>query len=66
MEDFNCNNCGHSLEWEDTIDIEGGIQEGYIVESQTWYCPYCHKNYVIEQKAYFTENDIDIIGINEA
>ena len=65
MEDFNCNNCGHSLEWEDTIDIEGGIQEGYIVESQTWYCPCCHKNYAIERKAYFTENDIDIIGIRE-
>lgn len=64
-DDFNCKNCGSSLEWVDTIDTEGGIQEGYIIENQIWHCPSCHKDYVIEQKAYFTEDDVDIVSITE-
>ena len=53
------------MEWIDTIDTEGGIQEGYIIENQVWHCLGCHKDYVIEQKVYFTENDVDIISITE-
>lgn len=64
-DDFSCKNCGSLLEWIDTIDTEGGIQEGYIIENQVWHCPGCHKDYVIEQKVYFTENDVDIISITE-
>lgn len=64
-EDFNCKNCGHPLDWIDTIDTEGGIQEGYIIENQVWTCHCCQKDYVITQKANFNENDVDITNISE-
>lgn len=64
-DDFNCKNCGHPLDWTDTVDTEGGIQEGYIIERQVWHCHCCNKDYAIEQRADFTENDVDIINITE-
>lgn len=60
-----CKHCHNELEWEDTFDTEGGIQEGYLIERQVWTCPNCHKDYIIEQKATFLENDIDIIYFEE-
>ena len=65
-EDFICKNCGHQLDWEDTIDTEGGINEGYIIERQLWCCSNCNKNYIIEQKADIGEGDINIIYYEEA
>ena len=65
-EDFICKNCGHQLDWEDTIDIEGGINEGYIIERQIWGCEKCDTSYVVEKRAYIKENDIDIIYFRES
>lgn len=41
-----CKHCHNELEWEDTFDTEGGIQEGYLIERQVWTCPNCHKDYI--------------------
>lgn len=65
-EDFNCRNCGHPLDHEDTMDTEGGINEGYIIERQLWCCPNCQKDYIIEQRADIGEGDVDIIYCEEA
>lgn len=65
-EDFNCKNCGQPLEWVDTVDTEGGINEGYIIEHQAWTCPNCQKDYAITQQANFNESDVDITEITEA
>ena len=65
-EDFNCRECGQPLEWEDTMDTSGGINEGYISERQLWTCNHCQKDYIIEQKVCLTDNDVDIIDFEEA
>ncbi len=65
-EDFNCKNCGHPLDHEDTMNTDGGINEGYIIERQLWCCSNCNKDYIIEQKIDISENDVDIIYYKEA
>lgn len=65
-EDFNCKKCGQPLDHEDTMDTEGGINEGYIIERQLWCCSHCHKDYVITQRADINEGDVDITNFQEA
>ena len=65
-EDFNCRKCGHPLDWVDTIDTEGGINEGYIIERQEWVCHCCNQSYIIEQRADIGEGDVDITDFQES
>lgn len=65
-EDFSCKNCGCQLDCVDTLDTEGGINEGYIIERQEWVCPECNKSYVITQRADIGEGDIDITDFEES
>lgn len=44
---FLCKLCGDPLEWEDTIDTEGGIEDKWYLERQLWVCKRCQKDYVI-------------------
>lgn len=65
-EDFNCKSCGQPLDCVDTIDTEGGINEGYIIERQEWVCEHCQKSYVITQRADIGEGDVDITDFEES
>ena len=64
--ELNCKKCGSPLEWADTIRNFGGIQEGYIIERQVWCCEQCKIDYIVEQRAEFLENDVNIIYFEEA
>lgn len=57
--------CGNKLEWVDTFDTDGNLQEGYLSEKQEWHCPKCNKYYTIEQTIYFAEKDIKVKNITE-
>lgn len=63
---YHCKKCGKELEWADTIDHEGGIQEGYIIERQIWTCEDCDISYVIEQRADFQKQDVSTIYFEES
>lgn len=64
MEEELCKQCGKSLYWEDTYRIEGGIEEGYLIENQIWVCENCQKEYTIIKQGYF--HNVDIINFEEA
>lgn len=61
-----CKYCGKLLDQTDTIDREGGINEGYIIERQLWTCEHCQKDYIIEKQIYIKDEDVDIINFEEA
>ena len=65
-DDFRCKKCGELLEWVDTFDTEGGIQEGYIIENQVWHCNKCNQDFTITQRAEIGENDVDITYFEES
>ena len=58
MEDLKCPECKSQLNWLDTTDSEGGIREGYLIETSVWECPKCNQDYVIQEKAEFVNNKI--------
>lgn len=51
---FLCKQCGNPLQYEDTMDTEGSLEDGWFVERQLWSCEHCQVDYIIEQKGYFT------------
>ena len=66
MEELKCKKCNGELEYYDTIDHEGGLDEGYIIERQVWGCEKCDTSYVVEKRADIKESDIDIIYFRES
>lgn len=57
--------CGNELNWEDTIDVEGGLLEGYITEQQLWCCSKCGSDYCVQASISFKESDIKIDEVLE-
>ena len=66
IEELRCKKCNEVLEHYDTIDHNGGIDEGYLVERQIWGCKKCNTDYMIEKRAEIKESDIDIIYFEES
>ena len=58
MEDLKCPKCKSQLDWLDTIDSEGGIKEGYSIETSVWECSKCNQEYVVQERAEFVNNKI--------
>lgn len=59
-----CKYCHNDLEWEDVFRIEGGIQEGYLIEHQVWICHKCNKDYIITKRVDFDNEEITDIKEN--
>ena len=64
MEELLCKQCGNPLNHEDTLDISGGILEGYISEHQLWSCPECEKDFIVD--LYVDIKDFDITSFEES
>lgn len=62
---YNCKKCNNPLEWADTINVEGGINEGEFTERQIWTCPYCEAEYVIERQVNFEDKPVKTIYFEE-
>lgn len=58
MEDLKCPKCKSQLDWLDTTDSEGGIREGYLIETSVWECRKCGQEYVIQERALLTDTQI--------
>ena len=43
-----CPNCGEMMQWEDTLDVEGGLLEGYIIERMLFSCNNCNKDFITD------------------
>lgn len=54
-----CKKCGGRLNWEDTVNFEGGILEGYLLEEQIYICENCNTNYNIQARVNFRNNEIE-------
>ena len=60
MNEIKCIKCGEVVEWDDTINVEGGIAEGYITEVQLYHCEKCGKEYKAIVSAPINNSNIDI------
>lgn len=60
MKEIKCRNCDTILEWDDTIKIEGGIDEGYIIEAQLYHCENCGKECKAIIRAPIDDNNINV------
>ena len=58
MKELLCKHCGNPLEHCDTVDVDGDISEGYIIERQYWCCENCQKDYCIEIRGEIKESKI--------
>lgn len=58
MENPKCPKCKCKLEWFDTTDSEGGIEESYLIETSVWGCNKCGQEYVIQERALLTDTQI--------
>lgn len=65
-EKIKCQKCGNTLEWEDTIDHDGGLWEEYLQELQLWSCSHCQIDYVVDAVVHFKPENIAIIKIQES
>jgi transcriptional pleiotropic regulator of transition state genes len=64
-EKMNCKKCGKPLSYEDTFDIEGGIEENCFAERQSWTCENCNTEYIIEKVIEFNKKDIKTVYFEE-
>ena len=55
---FLCKHCKKPLEYADTLDTEGSIDDGYIQEHQMWTCDHCDVTYVIDLWAKITNSEV--------
>lgn len=60
MEKIKCLKCKKDLEWYDTIDVEGSLSEGYLVEVQLYHCENCNKDYRATVSAPVKNSDLTI------
>ena len=55
---FLCKHCGNPLEYYDTLDTSGGLEDSYYMEHQIWTCESCQIDYIIDQVAELTNRKI--------
>lgn len=61
-----CPNCKGQLEWVDTMDFEGGIDEGYIRELQVHECTLCKQEFIVTKFVNFDKKNISIEKIEKS
>lgn len=45
--ELKCKNCGTTLQLEDCYDVDGGLDEGYILEKRLYSCPNCQTSWSV-------------------
>lgn len=58
MVEVRCPNCGKTMQWSDTIDVEGGLLEGWVLERMYFECPHCNKDYVTDVQVNITPDQL--------
>ena len=46
------------MQWSDTIDVEGGLLEGWVLERMYFECPHCNKDYVTDVQVNITPDQL--------
>jgi len=62
---LNCPYCHSKLQWEDTIDHFGGIDDGYFSELRVYSCDFCKQDYIAQLTADFDKKSVKLVDFQE-
>lgn len=65
MNKVKCPKCGKELSWLDTIDFEGSLLEGWVMERMVFGCGDCETEYTVDIRINFNTNDLEIGELRE-
>ena len=60
MEKIKCLKCGNNLQWCDTIDVEGSLNEEYLTEICAYECEKCKRVYRVVMSATVDSSKINV------
>lgn len=54
-----CDTCGGKLDWNDTLNYEGSLIEGWVIEHMLYKCKECGTQYLVDADISFTPNQVN-------